>query len=298
MNFDFSEDQKLLADQVQRFLADNCNMQVVRRALDDGERFAADVWQGLAEMGLIGTAIDEQHGGTGAGYLELCLVAQQVGAHLAPVPFGSTVYLVAEAISQFGDDAIKQAWLPKISSGEVKGALALVETMQQVSPDQIQCEVLGGKLSGKKMIVTDASHADVFLVLAREGDGLGLYLCDRENVTTQPVDSVDLTRDTAEVTFAGTPVTRLSAGGWADLQSLFDRAAVLYAFEQLGGAQAALEMAVGYATLYGDMNGGFAPIKDCTKTRVYALARYRKTWVDYHKDLDQIERLVTSIRGL
>lgn len=37
------------------------------------------------------------------------------------------------------------------------------------------------------------------------------------------------------------------------------------------------EMAVGYATLYGDMVGGFAPIKDCTKTLVYRLARYRNT---------------------
>ncbi|MEM7100427.1 MAG: acyl-CoA dehydrogenase family protein [Pseudomonadota bacterium] len=264
MNFDFSEDQKLLADQVQRYLSDHCSMQVVRRALDDGERIAIDVWTGLAEMGLIATAVEEQYGGTGAGYLELCLVAQQVGAHLAPVPFGSTVYLVAEAISRLGDEATKQNWLPKICSGEVKGALALVESMQQVTPDQIHCQVVDGKLSGSKMIVTDASHADLFVVLARTGDGLGLFLCERGNVSTRAVDSVDLTRDTAEVTFEAAPVTLLSDDGWSALQTLFDRAAVLYAFEQLGGAQAALDMAVGYANerfAFGRAIGSFQAIK-------------------------------------
>ena len=40
------------------------------------------------------------------------------------------------------------------------------------------------------------------------------------------------------------------------------------------------EMAVGYATLYGDMAGGFAPLKDCPKTLVYALSRYRNTLGD------------------
>ena len=65
MNFDFSEDQKLLADQVKRFLDDSCGAARVRDILDGDERYAEDVWQGLADMGLIGTAVPENFGGTG-----------------------------------------------------------------------------------------------------------------------------------------------------------------------------------------------------------------------------------------
>ncbi len=264
MNFDFSEDQKLLADQVQRFLSEQCDSTVVRQVLDSSPRYDTNVWQGLAEMGLIGTAVSDSYGGTGAGYLELCLVAQQIGAHLAPVPFGSTVYLVTEALLAFGSEAQKQAWLPRICSGEVKGAMALVESMQQVSPDQISCRVGDGKLNGSKLIVTDGACADLYVVLAQDEDGLGLYLAERAQVQVESVDSVDLTRDTAALTFTNTPVERLCADADAALTALFDRAAVLYAFEQLGGAQAALDMAVNYANerfAFGRAIGSFQAIK-------------------------------------
>ena len=264
MNFDFSSDQKLLADQVQRFLSEQCDTTVVRSALEREPRWAPEVWQGLADMGLIGTAVSDAYGGTGAGYLELCLVAQQLGAHIAPVPFGSTVYLLAEALVAFGSEAQKQAWLPKICSGEVKGALALVESMQQFSADQVTCSVADGKLNGSKLIVTDGLCADIYLVLAKGEDGPALYLVERGAVQASSVDSVDLTRDTAALSFADAPAELLVADGEAALTTLFERAAVLYAFEQLGGAQAALDMAVNYANerfAFGRAIGSFQAIK-------------------------------------
>jgi acyl-CoA dehydrogenase len=265
MDFDFSDDQKMLADQVQRFLDEQCDMTRVRKVLEQPPRFAAEVWQGLVDMGLVGTAVPEAYGGTGAGYLELCLVAQQVGAHLAPVPFGSTVYLVAEALLQFGTEAQKEAWLPKICSGEVKGALACVEGLNRLCPDHIDTQVADGKISGSKNIVSDGSVADLYLVLARGDEGLALYLVSAaDGVNATAVESVDLTRDVAQVSFDGVPAELLAADGWAALQRLFDRAAVLYAFEQLGGAQKALDMAVGYAKerfAFGRAIGSFQAIK-------------------------------------
>ncbi len=267
MNFDFSDDQKLLADQVQRFLDEQCGSSVVRGVLDGDARYAQPVWQGLADMGLTGTAIPESYGGTAAGYLELCLVAQQLGAHIAPVPFASTVYLLAEALLLFGSEQQRQQWLPGICDGSVKGALAAVEQLQQLHPQQIQCEIADGKLNGRKLIVSDGSIADVLLVLARQGDELVLTLVDAADVHRQPVDTVDLTRDAAEVTFRNAPAELLPAeggAGWAALQQLYDRAAVLYAFEQLGGAQAALQMAVAYAQerfAFGRAIGSFQAIK-------------------------------------
>jgi alkylation response protein AidB-like acyl-CoA dehydrogenase len=265
MNFDFSDDQKLLADQVQRFLNEKCGSAQIREVLEDSPRFAPDVWQGLSDMGLIGTAIPEALGGTGAGYLELCLVAHQVGAHLAPVPFGSTVYLLAEALAKYGTHQQQEKWLPKICAGSVKGALATVETLAQLSRDQVQASVQDGSLSGTKIAVSDGNIADLYLVLARHDEGLGLYLVEPgEGVRTAVVDSVDVTRDVATVEFTDAPADLLHSEGWAALQTLYDRAAVLYAFEQLGGAQAALDMAVDYAQqrfAFGRAIGSFQAIK-------------------------------------
>ena len=115
MNFDFSDDQKLLQDQVRRYLADHCSSAVVRSVLEGRASHAEEVWKGLTEMGLIGTSIPESYGGVGAGYLELCLVAEEVGAALAPVPFGSTVYLVAEALMRHGSEEQKSRLLPDIA---------------------------------------------------------------------------------------------------------------------------------------------------------------------------------------
>src|SRR5262245_53936928 len=118
MNFDFSDDQKLLKEQVRKFLADKCPMTVVRRVLDGEETHAAEVWAGLAELGLMGAAIPEAYGGLGLGALELCVIAEELGRACAPVPFSSSVYLAAEAIKRWGSEAQKQAWLPKLASGD------------------------------------------------------------------------------------------------------------------------------------------------------------------------------------
>lgn len=265
VNFDFSDEQKLLADQVGRFLDEQSSVAVVREALEGAQKFSPKVWQGLAEMGLIGTAVPEQYGGTGAGYLELCLVAQQIGAHIAAVPFGSTVYLVSEAILRFGSEEQKSKWLPKIAAGDCIGALALTETLQQLEASAVTTTVRDGRLSGSKAIVSDGSLADVFVVLATDASGPGLYLVERGvEVTSVAVESVDLTRDTARVEFQDAACEALIGANWDGLQSLLSRAAVLASFEQLGLSQSALEMGVGYARerfAFGRAIGSFQAIK-------------------------------------
>lgn len=265
MDFDFSDDQKLLADQVQRFLDEQCDTTRVRGVLESTPKFSAEVWQGLVDMGLTGTAIPESYGGTGAGYLELCLVAQQLGAHLAPVPFGSTVYLLAEALLRFGNEVQKETWLPKLCAGEVKGAVAWIEGLERMTEQSVATAWADGQLTGKKNIVSDGTVADVYLVLARDGAELDLYLVGAGvGVSAERVESVDLTRDVAAVTFEAAPAELLAKDGWTALQHLFDRAAVLYAFEQLGGAQKALDMAVAYAQerfAFGRAIGSFQAIK-------------------------------------
>ena len=109
MNFDFSDDQKQLRD---------AGAEIPRRTMPAARRCAPvlegkaaydkALWKGLAELGLLGVAIPEEFGGAGAGHLELCVIAEEMGRALAPVPFSSTIYLAAEAMLLAGTDAQKQ----------------------------------------------------------------------------------------------------------------------------------------------------------------------------------------------
>ena len=256
MNFDFSEDEKLVQDQVARLLGDRCGSDVVRRVLDGEADHASDVWQGLIEMGLPGTAVPAAYGGVEAGYLTLCLVAQELGRHVAPVPFSSSVYLATEALSLFGSDAQKELWLPKLACGEAVGTLA-VDERETVDAD-------GGRLSGVKVPVADGGIANLGIVLA--GGSLHLVDLNGSGVARANVETVDPTRNTAELRFDGAAAELLGepGAGTAELKALYDRASVLFAFEQIGGAQAALDMAVGYAKerfAFGRAIGSFQALK-------------------------------------
>ncbi len=100
MNFDFSDDQKALKDQARKFLADKSAIKVVRGVLnDDSKSYDEALWRGVAEMGWLGVAIPEEHGGLGLGRLELCVLAEEIGRAVAPIPFSSTVYFFAEALT-------------------------------------------------------------------------------------------------------------------------------------------------------------------------------------------------------
>src|ERR1700761_5507252 len=113
MNFEFSDDQKQLRDEARRFLEAKSSSKAVRAVLEGPQPFDRDLWKGLAEMGFLGVVIPEAYGGLGAGYLELCVIAEELGRVVAPVPYSSSVFLATEFLLLAGDEAQKQAWLPK-----------------------------------------------------------------------------------------------------------------------------------------------------------------------------------------
>src|SRR6202165_1339299 len=134
MNFDFSDEQKQMRDEARKFLTEKCPPKAVREVLDGNQPYDKGLWKGLAEMGFLGIAIPESYGGAGAGHLELCVIAEEMGRAVAPVPFSSTVYLAAEAILLAGSDAQKQKWLPLIASGGAIGTLAVFGGKGNPSP--------------------------------------------------------------------------------------------------------------------------------------------------------------------
>jgi alkylation response protein AidB-like acyl-CoA dehydrogenase len=269
MNFDFSDDQKFLKSEARKFLEGRCPTSKVRAVLDDPARnHDADLWQEVAAQGWMGTAIPEEFNGLGLGHLELCVIAEELGRALAPIPFASTVYFLAEALLLAGSAAQKHGWLPKVAAGEVIGCFASVERPGPLTEAQVQAQVAGGRLTGTKLPVTDGEIADVAVVVAKEGGRPGLFLVDLvgEGVSREVLETLDPTRGAAKLTFSGAPAERLGepGEGMALAEALLERAAVLLAFEQVGGADRALEMAKDYAMnryAFGRPIGSYQAIK-------------------------------------
>ncbi len=268
MNFDFSDDLKALREQARKFLREKCPSTTVRSILEGPEPYDRALWKELGAMGWIGAAIPEEYGGAGLGHLGLCVLAEELGAALAPVPFSSSVYLAAEAIMAAGSDAQKKAWLPRLASGECIGTLALAEGPGKADPRRLRTAFRGGTLNGEKLPVPDGDVADVAVVVAQGDRGLGLALVDLKaaGVARQAVDTIDPSRSHARITFTNAPAEALGAPGAGEalLKRVQDRAAVLIAFEQVGGAQRCLEMARDYALdryAFGRPIGSFQAIK-------------------------------------
>jgi acyl-CoA dehydrogenase len=267
MNFEFSDELLQLRDQARRFLADRCPPSVPRRILDTPEPYAADLWRAIAEMGWAGAAIPEEYGGVGLGRLAVCVLAEELGRAVAPTPFSSSVYLATEAIMLFGSEQQKQTWLPKLATGEIIGTLAMAERPGPSDPSKLHASVSAGRLSGTKLAVPDGDIADLAIVAVNGGGGPWLHLVDltAAGVGRETVTTFDPTRSHARIEFSSAPSEPLPGSTEPEtIRTLLDYAAVPMAFEQVGVAQSALDMANAYAKeryAFGRPIGSFQGIK-------------------------------------
>ena len=272
MNFDFSDDQKMLKEQVRKFLADKSPYKTTRRVLESDEAYAAEVWKGLVELGVTAATIPEEYGGAGMGPLELCVVAEELGRACAAVPFASSVYLATEALKLFASEAQKKAWLPRLASGEAIGTIATAEGPQAPTPRSVRVSFGGGKVIGQKVPVADGTAATFAIVLVNTGGSgdraLSMAIVDLTGagVTRELVNTVDPARKHARLAFSGAAgeLLGVEGAGWSQLETLYDVAAVPMAFEQIGGAEAAMWMARDYALqrqAFGRQIGSYQAIK-------------------------------------
>jgi acyl-CoA dehydrogenase len=274
MNFDFSEEQEDIRRQARRFLTEQREHR--RTVLEGDAPYDLAAWQAVVEMGWPAAAIAEEHGGLGLGYLELCVLAEEFGSTLVAVPFVSSVLHATEAIKLANDEPQASEWLPKLAAGELIATLAFAEGQPGHSgSDRPLARVEEGYLTGCKTPVADGLAANLAVVSAcsaEDGDGFGWWLVrlDQPAVSRRPDSAVDRLRKHATLQFEGARATRLGqpGNGQAMATRLMNVSAVLTAFEQLGGAEAALAMAIDYSK----MRQAFGRIIGCYQALKHRLA--------------------------
>jgi len=271
VNFDFSDSQKELQGEVHRFLRDRCDLSVAREVLDDENlTHASSLWRESTELGWCGVAIPEEYGGISLGYLELCVIAEEVGRSLSPVPYSSSIYQFAEALLKGGSHEQKEAFLPRVAGGELVGTLAFCEGPGFPQAQTLKAQFDSGRLTGEKWPVADAMIADAAVVLAADAAGspcLCIVNLDQDGVSREQLASIDPTRNQGKLTFEGVEAEPLLQGdgdGWALFRQVLNSAAVLFSFEQIGGADACLNQAVAFASerhAFGRPIGAFQAVK-------------------------------------
>lgn len=269
MNFDFSDDQKALRDHAQRFLAGSCPASHLRHCLDTGTSPDTELWRQMVDLGWPALSVPEEHGGVGLGALELCVHAEEVGRVLAPVPFVTNA-LAVELLKRC-DRKIAGDVLDAVAVGEQFVTLALADAGTSWANPGVSARITDGKISGEKSPVAFLSTAQQAIVAGQDSDGtLQLVLVDlssagvtRKNYAGPGLDPLI---PFGRLLLDGTTCTLLAEGKEAAslLATAQNNAAVLTAFEQIGGAEAALKLAKDYSLeryTFGRAIGSYQAIK-------------------------------------
>ncbi|MCH2170582.1 acyl-CoA/acyl-ACP dehydrogenase [Myxococcota bacterium] len=260
MNFDLSEEQRLLESSLDRFLAERCPVARVRELFDSGEGLDETLWRGLSELGVMGLHLPEEYGGSGLELLDLAVVAEAFGRHATPGPFLEHV-LGGLAIALGGSEEQRSRWLPGLASGELRVSLALAEGEDRWQPEQWQLPG-GARVSGVKEHVPHASGADLFVV-GLHGGTLGLVEGSDPGLRGEPLEILDRSRPLSRLHLDGAGCDLLPRGAEA-APRMRDAGLVLLAADACGGGIACLDLAVAYAGTreqFGVKIGSFQALK-------------------------------------
>ena len=244
MDFDLSDEQRLLQETVAQFMENECPLARLRELYDDEVGFDPVLWKGLAEIGLAGIHLPGEYGGSELEILDLAVVAETLGSLAAPVPF--LIHSLASlAIALAGNAEQQSRWLPGLASGETLATVALAEEGGGWMPDDWTLRS-GAVITGSKEIVEFGEHADLFVV-GLAGGRFGVVERNAAGVEIQRVESADRTRRIARVSFDDTPIELLEEGGSQAVERVRDVGLVLISADAFGGAAKLVDMSVEYA---------------------------------------------------
>jgi len=260
MDFELSEEQRLLKESVERLLKDRYEFETRKRYMAEADGWSRELWKQYAELGLLGLPFDEKHGGFGGGPIEAMIVTEAFGRALALEPFFATVVLGGGFIRFGGSEAQKQALLPKIAEGGLLLAFAHTERQSRFDLFDVATTATrdgsGYVLDGAKSVVLHGDVADQLIVSARisgerrDKNGIALFLVSAKapGVSRRGYPTVDGLR-AAEVTLAGVRVdssARIGEDGFPLIERVIDAAIAALCAEAVGAMGAMHELTVEY----------------------------------------------------
>ena len=267
-----AEERGALQDSVRRLLADQSSEGAVRATMETDSGYDPELWKNLSEIGVVGLVIDEAHGGSGVGPLELEAVMEEAGASLLCSPLLASGVVTAELLRALGDTAVRDRLLPEIASGATIASAVL--TSKRGCWTEAGVEIFAGNeagewlLNGSGSYVLHGQNADVLVVIANTNDGLAAFIIDPNTtgVSVVALPTFDHTLRLASIDLEGVKAERIAAQGpvWDAVGQAMDLGLVALAGEQAGGAQKVLEFTVEYAKTriqFGRQIGSFQAIK-------------------------------------
>jgi 3-oxocholest-4-en-26-oyl-CoA dehydrogenase beta subunit len=258
VDFDFNEDQELLKKTARDFLVAECPARLVRE-VEKGTGYSPELWEKMARLGWVGLPVGEDLGGSGAGFFDMCLLVEQIGWALAPVPFISTA-LCEYALIDGASAEQKKQFLSRMATGKLIMTPALNDDLLFCHPSSIECAAdrkgADYVIRGEKLLVPYGAIADAYLVATRTGgsgeNGISLFIVERglKGLSVSPVPTIacdaraHLRMENVEV--GRDALLGPEGGGWPLLKKLLQRGATLTCAEMMGGAQAVLDRTIAY----------------------------------------------------
>jgi alkylation response protein AidB-like acyl-CoA dehydrogenase len=257
-NFDFGEEEVMLRDSARKFFQDKLPTDKLHQLVaadPDPDRtpqclWDKDLWHQMVELGWTMLAVPQSAGGMGMKAVAVAALAEEAGRAALPSPLITTLcssYVLAACET----DAANQA-LERIIEGAAV-TLAITNSRGSWEPTDTDVQVEDDVLNGTAWFVQDARKADYFLVSARSGDGIGIYVVpvDAAGVTIVADSITDLTRDQAHIEFSGVVATPLAAPGSGEraLEQATPAILTVLAADMCGAAEWQLQTTVEYATV-------------------------------------------------
>ncbi len=297
MDFRLSEEQQLFKTSVNNFLSKNYQTDVLRKMLKGEMEFPSALWKKISDLGWLGVAIPEDYGGSGMGFQELVILFEEMGSACLISPVLSTV-LSSLLILDAGNKKQKENFLPRLAGGELIFALALHEPgfYYQEGGIKVKAPKVNDDfiLDGIKAPVPSGAMADYFICLANTGDRkttLFIVKADTPGITLSPLKTI-AGDGQAEIRFDQVAVSLENVlgeanRGWAYVEKIISKAALLKSAEMLGGSRKTLEMCVEYMKVreqFGQTLGNFQAVQHkCAEMLTYVdLSKdivYRPAWM-------------------
>ena len=289
MDFDLTEDQRLLKESVDRLIADQYSLAQRKGYATETPGWSPKMWGQFAEMGLLGLSFEETLGGFGGGPVETMIVMETFGRGLVLEPFFATVILGGGLLRRAGSAALQGALIPQVTAGKLKLAFAHVERQSRYNLSDVTATAKrqgsGYVLDGAKSVVLHGDCADKIVVTARmsgerrDRDGVGLFLVDASSpgLTRRGYPTQDGLR-AAEITLTGVRADAVSENAMPAIEHVIDEAIAALCAEAVGTMQVMHDTTLDYMKTrkqFGRAIGSFQVLQHRSVDMLVALEQAR-----------------------